>query len=159
MKPPRRVGSSGPASAGRRAAAAALAWLLVLTGSAALAQESGAPEPQAAAGIDKTDPFKPFIVKQKAAEEERDSRPRTYLETLDLAQLDLIAVVAGPEGRWAMVRDAKGVGYVIREGTLIGTRDGVVHQIRESEVVIREKHRDFRGQLTVEEVLKSLPKP
>jgi Tfp pilus assembly protein PilP len=91
---------------------------------------------------DKTDPFKSFIAIQEAIEAEKDRKPRTYLETLDISQLDLIAIIVGPRGNYAMVRDAKGLGYVIKKGTPIGIHDGVVYQINENEVIIREK---FRG--------------
>lgn len=91
---------------------------------------------------DKTDPFKSFIAIQEAIEAEKDRKPRTYLETLDISQLDLIAIIVGPKGNYAMVRDAKGLGYVIKKGTPIGVHDGVVYQINENEVIIREK---FRG--------------
>jgi Tfp pilus assembly protein PilP len=103
------------------------------------------------------DPFKPFLVKEEEIEEKETEKPKTYLETLELSQLDLIAIITMGEERRAMVRDAKGVGYMIKVGTPIGTKGGVVHEIRSNELVIREKHRDFRGQLQVKEVIKPLP--
>jgi Tfp pilus assembly protein PilP len=87
----------------------------------------------------KTDPFKSFIAEQEEVEKKKRRKPRTYLETLDLSQLDLIAIVVGPKGNYAMVRDAKGLGYVIKKGTPIGINGGVVHQVKEEEVVIRER--------------------
>lgn len=105
---------------------------------------------------DKTDPFKPFIAEQESVEDKTKRKPKTYLETLDISQLDLIAIVIGPQGNWAMVRDAKGLGYVIREGTPIGVHEGEVTQIKETEVVIREKRRDFRGKVRYEDVAKGL---
>ncbi len=104
----------------------------------------------------KTDPFKSFLSIEETVEKKR-KRPRTYLETLDLSQLDLIATILNGKGNWAMVRDAKGLGHVIRKGTLIGTNEGVVREIREGEVVIREKHRDFMGKVKTKEVVKKLP--
>jgi Pilus assembly protein, PilP len=104
----------------------------------------------------KTDPFKSFLSIEEALEKKK-KKPRTYLETLDLSQLDLIATILNKKGNWAMVRDAKGLGHVIREGTLIGTNDGVVREIREGEVVILEKHRDFLGKVKTIEVVKKLP--
>jgi Tfp pilus assembly protein PilP len=106
-----------------------------------------------------TDPFKSFIAEQEAVEEKKKRKPRTYLETLDLSQLDLVATVIEPRGSWAMVRDAKGLGHVIRVGTPIGTNEGVVARIEEGEVVIKEKHTDFRGQEVIKEVTKKLPSP
>jgi Tfp pilus assembly protein PilP len=105
----------------------------------------------------KTDPFKSFIAEQEAIKEKKESKPRTYLETLDLSQLDLIAIVVDSKEKWAMVRESKGLGHVIRKGTPIGTNGGVVFEINESEVVIREKYKDFRGQVSIKDISKKLP--
>ncbi len=108
----------------------------------------------------KPDPFKPFFIARLEALEKKKKRkkPRTYLETLELSQLDLIAIVLGPKGRFAMVRDAKGVGHVIREGTPIGRNEGVVFKITEKEVIIKEKYTDLRGRTVVKLVKKKLSK-
>lgn len=105
----------------------------------------------------KTDPFKPFLAEQEAVEEKKKSKPRTYLETLDLSQLELIAIIVGPKGNWAMVRDSKGVGHVIQKGTPIGTNSGTVYAVSEKEVIIREEHKDFRGTVQHKDVAKKLP--
>lgn len=119
--------------------------------------------PQASTGnkvkksAEKTDPFKSFLsLQEEANQKKKKKRPRTYLETLDLSQLDLIATILDRRGNWAMVRDAKGVGHVIRKGTRIGTSEGVVREIREGEVVIREKHTDFMGRVTTKDVVKKM---
>lgn len=106
----------------------------------------------------KTDPFKPFIAEQKTAEEKKEEKkkPKTYLETLDLSQLDLIAIIASPDGHWAMVRDAKGLGYVVREGTPIGLRGGEVREISDRAIIIHEKYKDFRGKLKFRKIAKKL---
>lgn len=104
----------------------------------------------------KTDPFKSFIAEQEPVEEKKRRKPKTYLETLDLSQMDLIAIIISPKGNWAMVRDAKGLGYVIRKGTLIGTNEGVVDEIREKEVIVRERYRDYRGRVKTKDVAKKL---
>lgn len=105
----------------------------------------------------KTDPFKSFIAEQEEMAEKQKRKPRTYLETLDLSQLELIAIITGPAGNYAMVRDSKGVGHVIVKGTAIGTNGGVVERISEREVVIREEFRDFRGATKFKDVTKKLP--
>lgn len=102
------------------------------------------------------DPFKSFILEQRAAEEEKARKPRTYLETVDLSQLELIAVVVAPEQSWAMVRDAKGIGYVVKTGTPIGIDGGQVHDIRPGEVIIRSFHRDAQGKIVERETAKRL---
>jgi type IV pilus assembly protein PilP len=105
----------------------------------------------------KTDPFKSFIAEQESVEEKKKRKPRTYLETLDLSQLDLVAIILSQSGNWAMVRDSKGVGHVIKKGTPIGLNEGFVHVINEKEVIVREKHKDFRtGQVKVKDTPKKL---
>jgi len=105
----------------------------------------------------KTDPFQSFIAIAEEAEEQEKREPKTYLETLELSQLDLAATIIGPKGKWAIVKDSKDDGHVIKEGTLIGTNGGVVYQIREGEVVIREKFKNFRGQIQEREISKKTP--
>jgi len=99
------------------------------------------------------DPFQSFIAAREEKEEEEE-RPKTYLETLELSQLDLVLIAIGPKEKWAMVKDSKDVGHVIKEGTLIGTNGGVVYKIKKGEVIIREKYRDFRGQTQYREIIK-----
>ena len=105
----------------------------------------------------KTDPFKSFIAEQEEMAEKVKRKPRTYLETLDLSQLELIAIVVGPHGNYAMVRDSKGTGHVIVKGTAIGTNGGVVDKINEKEVIIKEEYRDFRGATQFKDISKKLP--
>ena len=105
----------------------------------------------------KIDPFKSFIAEQEEVEEEKKKRkPTTYLETLDLSQLQLIAIIVGPKGNYAMVRDSKGLGHVIRKGTAIGTKGGEVQEITDKEVVVQEEFKDFRGRTTLKKTTKTL---
>ena len=103
----------------------------------------------------KTDPFRSFIAEQEEVAEKQRRKPKTYLETLDLSQLELIAVIVGPHGNYAMVRDSKGTGHVITKGT----EGGVVDRITDREVVIKEDYKDFRGNLKQKEITKKLPVP
>ncbi|MBW1887337.1 MAG: pilus assembly protein PilP [Deltaproteobacteria bacterium] len=107
----------------------------------------------------KTDPFKSFIAKREEVAKKKKVKPRTYLETVDLSQLDLILILIGPEGKRAMVRDSKGIGHVIKEGTDIGTNGGVVIKIKEGEVVIREEYKDFRGRTQHKDIVKKSSNP
>jgi len=107
----------------------------------------------------KTDPFKSFLAKQEELEEKKRRKPKTYLETLELSQLQLIAIITGPKGNFAMVRDSKGTGHVIKKGTAIGTNGGVVDKITDKEVIIKEEYRDFRGNKKFKIIKKKLPSP
>ncbi|MBN1849532.1 MAG: pilus assembly protein PilP [Deltaproteobacteria bacterium] len=102
----------------------------------------------------KTDPFKSFITIREEQQEKKKEKPKTYLETLELSQLNLIMITIGKKGKWAMVRDSKGDGYVIKEGTAIGTNGGVVYKIAQGEVIIREEYTDFRGQKQYRDITK-----
>lgn len=104
-----------------------------------------------------TDPFKPFIVEPKEAKEKEKPKPRTYLETVGLSQLELIAVMVGPKGNWAMVRDSKGTGHVIKPGTRIGTEGGTVYSITDKAVIIREEYKDFKGKTQHKDIAKRVP--
>lgn len=106
---------------------------------------------------DKTDPFQSFIAVAEEREEAEKKKPKTYLETLELSQLDLSVIVVGPSGKWAMVTDSKDVGHVIKEGTPIGTNGGVVYKIQKGEVIIREEYKDFRGNMQYREISKKSP--
>jgi Tfp pilus assembly protein PilP len=106
-----------------------------------------------------TDPFKSFITEQEEVAEKQRRKPKTYLETLDISQLELIAIISGPLGNYAMVRDSKGTGYVISKGTAIGMEGGVVDRITEREVVIKEEFKDFRGITRQKEITKKLIPP
>ena len=105
----------------------------------------------------KTDPFKSFIAIQEEMEEKKKRKPRTYLETVDLSQLELSVIITSIKGNWAMVRDSKGLGHVIKKGTYIGTNGGIVHEITDKAVIIREEYRDFRGRKKFKDIPKSLP--
>jgi type IV pilus assembly protein PilP len=105
----------------------------------------------------KTDPFYSFIAKREKIAKKEKKKPLTYLETLDLSQLSLSVIVVSPRGKWAMVRDSKGLGHVIKEGTGIGTNGGVVHEIKAGEVIIREEFKNFRGEIQHKDIVKKTP--
>lgn len=83
--------------------------------------------------------------KKKAAAAEKLRRmrePRTELQKLDLAQLTLTAIIQDGNKTWAMVRDEKGMGYILKKGTAIGTMGGRVAMISgvQKKVVVDEPY-------------------
>jgi len=105
----------------------------------------------------KIDPFKSFIVVRRELEEKEQGKPKTYLETLDISQLTISAIVLGSKGNWALVRDSKGDGHVIKVGTLIGRKNGRVKRILEKEVVVTEYYKDIRGREIIKDISIKLP--
>ena len=82
-------------------------------------------------------------MKAAAAEELRRMRePRTELQKLNLAQLTLTAIIQDGSKSWAMVRDEKGMGYILKKGTAIGTMGGRVAKISgvQKKVIINEPY-------------------
>ncbi|EFK05966.1 conserved hypothetical protein [delta proteobacterium NaphS2] len=85
------------------------------------------------------------LAKQKAAALEKLRRmrePRTELQKLSLAQLTLTAIIQDRGKAWAMVRDEKGMGYILKKGTAIGTMGGRVATISgvQKKVIINEPY-------------------
>ncbi len=103
----------------------------------------------------KVDPFKSFIIVKRELEEIK--KPKTYLETLDISQLTISAIVLTSEGDWALVRDSKGDGHVIKVGTPIGRRRGQVTKILEKEIIVKEYYTDLRGRKIARDISIKLP--
>ncbi len=85
------------------------------------------------------------LKKQKLAAEEKLKAlkvARTELQKLGLSQLTLTAIIQAGDVEWAMVRDPKGRGFVLKKGTRIGTNGGVVFRIasKEKKVIIKEPY-------------------
>ena len=85
------------------------------------------------------------LAKMKAAAAEKLRRlrePRTELQKLDLGQLTLTAIIQEGHKSWAMVRDEKGMGYILKKGTAIGTMGGRVAKISgvQKKVVVNEPY-------------------
>ena len=77
----------------------------------------------------------PFSIPQPSPARRRASR----LEDLELSDLRLVAIVRDIEGRLAAsVEDAAGIGFLLREGTVIGSRGTYVRSISPAEVVVGE---------------------
>lgn len=126
------------------------------------------------------DPFLSYLVKRsqqtavtEQAEEEKLKKEklaaaerlkellvaRTELQKLALSQLILTAIVQTDNVAWAMVRDPKGRGFVLKRGTPIGTNGGVVHRIvrDEKKVIIKEPYLEDELHLKFKDVEMKLP--
>ncbi|MFH2219567.1 MAG: pilus assembly protein PilP [Pseudomonadota bacterium] len=92
----------------------------------------------------KVDPFEPLFKAVPAATktvEKREAKirtPLTPLEKIDLSQLKLAGIILADSGNKALVEEASGKGYVIEEGTYMGTRAGRVDKILPHAVIVDE---------------------
>lgn len=112
----------------------------------------------------KADPFKPFLLTQKASAEgfgEVKRKPLTPLQKMALSEIQagLRAIIWGKMGNKALVEDATGKGYVLAVGTYVGQNDGIVKKILEDRIVVEEYIRDpVENRLTTNEVILKLKK-
>ena len=73
------------------------------------------------------------------------------MQKLELSQLTLTAIIRDGKKDWAMVRDPRGMGFILRKGLAIGTNGGVIRKIQygNRKVVIDEPYltKDFQLKL------------
>lgn len=103
------------------------------------AQEQGDRGSDKAAAADSVQPLRdPFRLKPRRTDH---SGKQLRLEELELSQLRLVAIVRDVEGRFgASVEDSSGLGFMLREGTRIGS-GSLVSSISSDEVVVQEAGR------------------
>lgn len=114
----------------------------------------------------KIDPFENPLRKEspktdiETVEPNKPDRIRqTPLEKISLSQLTLVGVIRFPSGYKAIVEEATGKGYMIKEGTYIGTNYGQVTEIQNDRIVIQEKVKDVLGKYTDKTRQLKLQKP
>ena len=97
------------------------------------------------------DPFVPFIIPETRVTESlpemkkaplptaRSGLPLTPLQKMQLGEIEsgLKAIVWGAMGSRALIEDASGKGYIIKEGTPV-TAEGIVERIYKDALVIRQ---------------------
>lgn len=113
--------------------------------------------------LGKIDPFEPLFKDEPElapSESKRKKRiPRTPLENIDLGQLKLVGVILASSGNRALVQEASGKGYIIKEGTYIGVNSGKVTEIKNDRVIVEEEIEDVVGKPTIRNKELVLPKP
>jgi type IV pilus assembly protein PilP len=109
------------------------------------------------------DPFAPIFGEKKDTEEKERKRkkriPQTPLERISLDQLKLVAIIRASTGNRALVEDAIGKGYIIRNGTYIGLNSGMVTQINANSVIVEEEVQDLKGDFVLQSTEIKLQKP
>jgi type IV pilus assembly protein PilP len=101
----------------------------------------------------KKDPFKPYIVVDKAAAGKKmANKDALPIHSFDVSQFRLIGVVADPKGNKAMVVDPQGKAYVLRLGMTIGKNEGKITQITTSGVDVVEQFRDDNNKMRKETI-------
>ena len=111
----------------------------------------------------KVDPFEPLFREKPAValvKQKRKKRvPRTPLEKIDLSQLKLVGIIVASSGNRALVEESSGKGYVIKNGTYVGTNAGKVVKIEKDKVIVAEEYEDVLGNVSLRNKELKLPKP
>ena len=95
------------------------------------------------------DPFLAIVQDANKAVEVNLSVPP--LQRVNLSEVTLIGVVWGGFGYIAMVQTPDGRGYTVREGTRIGSSDGLVSSITAEGLTIKEPFSDIFGRKEMRE--------
>ncbi len=108
------------------------------------------------------DPFMPFLTERATNNENLDeiidgNQNLTGMQLFEPGQLTLVALMVAGTGKYAMVQDFTGKGYVIEEGTKIGRR-GVVADIVQNKVIIEEQALTRGGKTLINKIAMVLKK-
>jgi type IV pilus assembly protein PilP len=98
--------------------------------------------------IGKTDPFRSFEWERLEISDPRGGP----LEQFDVSQLSVVAVVWKTGNAKALVQDPSGQGYIVGMGTRVGKNEGLVTQIDDNLVVVKETYEDFLGNVTKKDI-------
>ena len=102
------------------------------------------------------DPFRSLIQKVDLSESKDIGRQRGPLESYNVSQLNLIAIVSAGDKAYALVVLPDGKSYTVHEGMNIGLHDGIVKEIRSDQVVVEVETKDHKGNKKLEEVFLKL---
>lgn len=102
------------------------------------------------------DPFQPFE-SSLTPEEEAKRNITDPLQKLSLSQVGIVGVIMGKEKR-ALIQESSGMGYIVKEGTLVGENSGIVTGITPDGVTIKQHFKDYMGRVNTREVVLSLKK-
>jgi type IV pilus assembly protein PilP len=116
--------------------------------------------PQAYDFSSKKDPFRPYVIEQKAAKplKRKVSAESLPIQRYEVMQFRVAGIIVGLKDNRAQIIDPAGKAYIVREGMLIGSNDGKVTKITASGIEVVELEKAANGKI-VRRVLKlTLPK-
>ncbi|HNY63906.1 MAG TPA: pilus assembly protein PilP [Deltaproteobacteria bacterium] len=99
----------------------------------------------------------PFLSFEKPLTKEDLKTMADPLQKISLSQIYLVGVIMGKDKR-ALIQESSGMGFIIKEGTLVGENSGIVTGIRPDGVTIRQHFKDYMGRVNTREVVLSLKK-
>jgi len=105
------------------------------------------------------DPFIPLIETKKAKKgKEGEKRPIGTLESYDVKDFALIAVVKKGDKHYALLRSPDNKSFTVNEGDIIGFHSGKIMKITENRVIVVEYIEDYKGHKKPQEIVLELHK-
>lgn len=102
------------------------------------------------------DPFQPFLT-SLTKEDEMKKGIIDPLQRISLSQIGIVGVILGHDKR-ALIQESSGMGYIIKEGSLVGENSGIVTGIAADGVTIKQHFKDYMGRVNTREIVLSLRK-
>jgi type IV pilus assembly protein PilP len=99
----------------------------------------------------------PFLSFEKPITKEDLKTAKDPLQKISLSQIIITGVIMGKEKR-ALIQESSGMGFIIKEGTLIGENSGIVTSIKPDGVTIKQHFKDYMGRVNTREIVLSLKK-
>jgi type IV pilus assembly protein PilP len=108
----------------------------------------------------KKDPFKPYVIEQKAAKplHRTASVNALPIQQFEVRQFKVAGIIVGLKENKAQIVDPLGRAYVVREGMYIGNNDGKIVKISTSGIDVLELYREDNGKIVRRIIQLTLPK-
>lgn len=97
----------------------------------------------------KKDPFKPYVIEQKAAKPVHRTRSEDALpiQQYEVGQFRVAGIIVGLKENRAQIIDPMGKAYIVREGMRIGSNDGKIVKISATGIEVLELFREDNGKI------------
>ena len=99
----------------------------------------------------------PFLSFEKPITKEDLKTVKDPLQKLSLSQIIIVGVIMGKDKR-ALIQESSGMGFIVKEGSLVGENSGIVTSIKPDGVTIKQHFKDYMGRVNTREIVLSLKK-
>ncbi len=106
----------------------------------------------------KVDPFKPSITLDILKRRLMPKGPVLPLQTYELSQLKVVAIIMGFEHPRALLEDAAGKGYIVKEGIYVGKNNGRLIKILPNKLIVLQEYLDHYGKIKTKKIALELHK-
>jgi type IV pilus assembly protein PilP len=114
----------------------------------------------------RTDPFKPYApvaatpapVQAKGEQPAVPAGDQLPIQSFEVSKFKVAGIIAGLKENRALILDPNGKGYVVQQGMLVGSNNGVISRITASSVEVVERFKDEKGKTRKRTIMLTLAK-